>query len=78
MWQSTCAGVTLAYSGSGPFTSVAQCSSGGCANIMSHTCLSYDGQSGSAMWDASNLQRAILCGKVRLMLAAQHRARAWP
>ena len=64
MWQSTCGGVNLAYAGSGPFTSVAQCSSGGCGNIMSHTCLSYDGQSGSAMWDSDHLQRAILCGKV--------------
>ena len=64
MWQSSCGGVKLAYAGSGPFTSVAQCSSGGCGNIMSHTCLSYDGQSGSAMWDSAHLQRAILCGKV--------------
>ena len=56
--------MSLAYSGSGPFTSVAQCSSGGCANIMAHTCLSYDGQSGSPMWDANNFQRAILTGKV--------------
>ena len=35
-----------------------------CANVMTHTCLSTNGQSGSGMWDASNAIRAILTGKV--------------
>ena len=36
----------------------------GCANILEHTCLSSNGQSGSSMWDASLGIRAILTGKV--------------
>ena len=36
LWQSQCDSVPLTYSGEGPFTSVAQCSSGGCSNIISH------------------------------------------
>ena len=35
-----------------------------CANIISHTCLSSNGQSGSSMWDDQNRIRAILTGKV--------------
>lgn len=35
-----------------------------CANIISHTCISSNGQSGSSMWDAQNRIRAILTGKV--------------
>ena len=37
----------------------------GCANILQHTCLSSNGQSGSSMWDNSLGIRAILTGKVR-------------
>lgn len=36
----------------------------GCANILQHTCLSSNGQSGSSMWDANLGIRAILTGKV--------------
>ena len=35
-----------------------------CANIIGHTCISSNGQSGSSMWDAQNRIRAILTGKV--------------
>ena len=37
----------------------------GCANILQHTCLSSNGQSGASMWDNSLGIRAILTGKVR-------------
>jgi hypothetical protein len=39
-----------------------------CANIISHTCLSSNGQSGSSMWDDQNRIRAILTGKVSSLL----------
>ena len=35
-----------------------------CANIIGHTCISSNGQSGSSMWDGQNRIRAILTGKV--------------
>ena len=35
-----------------------------CANILQHTCLSSNGQSGSSMWDDNQRIRAILTGKV--------------
>ena len=36
----------------------------GCSNILTHTCISSDGQSGSGMWDSNYQIRAILTGKV--------------
>jgi hypothetical protein len=35
-----------------------------CANILTHTCISSDGQSGSGMWDTDYKIRSILTGKV--------------
>eukprot|EP00884_Botryococcus_braunii_P022171 jgi/Botrbrau1/8638/Bobra.0196s0032.1 len=65
MWRGTCQNVDIDYSGNQPaFDNVAQCIDNGCANILEHTCLSSNGQSGSSMWDADNKVRAILTGKV--------------
>ena len=44
----------------------------GCANILEHTCLSSNGQSGSAMWDSSLGIRAILTGKVCAFRCVMH------
>lgn len=35
-----------------------------CANIMTETCITSDGQSGSAMWDTDYKIRGIVTGKV--------------
>ena len=64
LWQSTCTGVTILSSGTGFLSALSDCTSGGCDNIIKHTCLSSDGQSGSGMWDVNNLQHAVLTGKV--------------
>ena len=64
MWQSTCSDVTILATGTGFLATLSDCTSGGCDNIIRHTCLSSDGQSGSGMWDANHLQHAILTGKV--------------
>jgi hypothetical protein len=41
-----------------------------CANILQHTCLSSNGQSGSSMWDDNQRIRAILTGKVCFLLCS--------
>ena len=64
MWKSSCANVQFAYQGGGQATNLLQCDNGSCSNIVIHTCLSSDGQSGSGMWDANYTQHAILTGKV--------------
>ena len=65
MWESLCADVSINYGGNQqPFNEVDQCQNQACANIIGHTCLSSNGQSGSSMWDAQNRIRAILTGKV--------------
>lgn len=35
-----------------------------CSNILTHTCISSDGQSGSGMWDTDYSIRAVLTGRV--------------
>lgn len=67
MWTSSCSAISFDYAGSGPtaFSNIAQCGSGGCANIVNHHCLSSDGQSGSGMWDPDYVLRAVLSGKVQ-------------
>ena len=69
MWQSQCSNVQFAYQGGGQATNTLQCENGSCSNIIIHTCLSSDGQSGSGMWDANYTQHAILTGKVSLGLS---------
>ncbi|KAK9838458.1 hypothetical protein WJX81_000661 [Elliptochloris bilobata] len=65
MWMSTCSGVAINFGGNqGVFVDIDQCQSQACANVMTHTCLSTNGQSGSSMWDSSNAIRAVLTGKV--------------
>ena len=64
LWQSTCSDVTILSQGTGFLSALSDCTNGGCDNIIKHTCLSSDGQSGSGMWDVNNLQHAILTGKV--------------
>ena len=64
LWQSMCRDVTILSQGTGFLAALSDCASGGCDNIIKHTCLSSDGQSGSGMWDPNNLQHAILTGKV--------------
>ena len=66
MWQSTCSGVQFTYAGGGQATNVLSCSDGSCSNVILHTCLSSDGQSGSGMWDSNTTSHAVLTGKVRL------------
>ncbi|BDA51220.1 probable glutamyl endopeptidase [Coccomyxa sp. Obi] len=65
MWESLCANINIDYTGNqGVFNEIDQCQGNRCANILQHTCLSSNGQSGSSMWDNSQRIRAILTGKV--------------
>ena len=49
-----------------------------CSNILTHTCISSDGQSGSGMWDDAFSIRAVLTGKVRKLLYARVLLQALP
>jgi len=64
MWSSACGSTTIDYSDNNAFANVQQCAGGACANIMTETCITSDGQSGSAMWDTDYKIRGIVTGKV--------------
>ncbi|KAK9854823.1 hypothetical protein WJX84_002553 [Apatococcus fuscideae] len=64
MWTTSCSGNTFTYTSN--LAASSDCESASCQNWVAHNCYSYNGQSGSPMWDSSVDIRAVLTGEATL------------